>query len=195
MSYSGLGQAPAGSALITLAPRSDDLITVQRRLIDAGLLRLSAPDGVISSTSSPTLTAIRSFATNNGLSATGTARSSTGGLVIPRSLFSAIIAAGGADMDFSETITSIATGPAPTTTPAPMPGSGPTALPSKGGAASPGMPSPGLPSRLPMPSTGADPRTILIVSGVGVLLLAGLAVWMTSRPVAAPVRANRRRRR
>lgn len=195
MSYSGLGQAPAGSALITLAPRSDDLITVQRRLIDAGLLRLSAPDGVISSTSSPTLTAIRSFATNNGLSATGTARSSTGGLVIPRSLFSAIIAAGGADMDFSETITSIATGPAPATTPAPLPGSGPTALPSKGGAASPGMPSPGLPGRLPMPSTGADPRTILIVSGVGVLLLAGLAVWMTSRPVAAPVRANRRRRR
>lgn len=193
MSYSGLGQAPAGSALITLAPRSDDLITVQRRLIDAGLLRLPAPDGVISSTSSPTLTAIRSFATNNGLSSTGTARSSTGGLVIPRALFSAIIAAGSADMDFSETITSIATGPAPVTTPAPVPGpAGPTAFPSKGGAASPGTPSPG---RLPMPSTGADPRTILIVSGVGVLLLAGLAVWMTSRPAVAPVRANRRRRR
>jgi hypothetical protein len=89
--FSGLGQTSLG--VMTLAARSQQLIAVQRRLIDAGVLSLRAPDGVISATS-PTLAALQQWALANGYSATGTARTSSSGLVIPRELFAALISSG-----------------------------------------------------------------------------------------------------
>lgn len=86
--FGGLGQATLGTT--TLAPRSSQLIAVQQALISAGLLALRAPDGVISATS-PTLSALQQWATNNGYSASGAARTSSGGLVIPNELFAAIL--------------------------------------------------------------------------------------------------------
>lgn len=91
MSYSrGLGQT--GGGLVTLAARSPELIALQQALMRGGTLAIRTADGVISSTS-PTLTAIAAWATANGLSSTGTARTSTGGLTIPQTLLSAIAAA------------------------------------------------------------------------------------------------------
>jgi hypothetical protein len=87
----GLGQATLGSA--TLAARSPQLIAVQRKLIDAGVLALRVPDGVISATS-PTLAALQQWASANGYSATGAARTSSGGLVIPNELFAALLSSG-----------------------------------------------------------------------------------------------------
>lgn len=177
MSYAGLGQASSGSSLVTLAPRSSELVSVQQRLIAAGLLRLSAPDGTISSATSPTLTAVRSFATSNGLSSTGTARSSTGGLIARRDLLDAIVGSAAPAPSVSEIVATALPGPATTPGTSPAKGGG-------GGATSPAS-EPAM-----EPPSGANPRTILIVAGVGVVLLAGMAVWLSR-----PVRANRRRRR
>ena len=93
--FSGLGQADY-STLTTMAPRSRDLISLQTSLMNAGLLSIRTADGVIDSDGSPTLAAIRSWATSNGLSATGVSRSSNGGLVIPAGLAAGIL--GGASV-------------------------------------------------------------------------------------------------
>jgi hypothetical protein len=88
--FSGLGQTDTASAL---AARSAELIALQNALVAAGALTLRTVDGVISSASSPTLASIRAWATSHGLSATGTARTSSGGLTIPSALLTSIIGA------------------------------------------------------------------------------------------------------
>lgn len=88
----GLGQA--ASDLITIAPgAAGGVARLQAKLIEYRMLSLRAPDGRIDSASSPTLAAIRAYAARNELSASGLARTSSGGLTIPRQLNDAILAA------------------------------------------------------------------------------------------------------
>lgn len=139
--FAGLGQTPGTT---TLPARSPQLMAVQRLLIGLGVLTLRAPDGVISATS-PTLAAIQTWATNNGFSATGVARTSSGGLTIPTNLLDALLAS---------------SAPAQTT-----PGQTPATVPSKGGGS--GAPAAAAPAATPWPS-----RTFVIVGGAALALLA-----------------------
>jgi hypothetical protein len=93
MSYSGLhqglGQAsgtstslPAGSAL---------LVRLQTLLMQGGLLNIHTADGVISSSTSATLVAIRAWATAHGTPSAGVSRTSGGGLSIPTALLNGIL--------------------------------------------------------------------------------------------------------
>jgi len=84
---SGLGQA-----FTAARGASGDVARLQTQLIQYGLLNLRAPDGVISSANSPTVQAVRAYASRAGMSASGVARTSSGGLVLPRPLFDAILA-------------------------------------------------------------------------------------------------------
>lgn len=88
--FSGLGQT---DAIATLAARSAELRSLQTTLMSAGALSLRTADGLISSSDSPTLAAIRNWATMHGLSATGTTRTSDGGLAIPSPLLASIMSA------------------------------------------------------------------------------------------------------
>lgn len=88
MSYAGLGQTSAPA--VSLPAHSALIVALQQSLMSAGLLNIRVADGVISS-SSQTIAAIQAWATRNGLSATGVARTSSGGLTIPQSLLSAIL--------------------------------------------------------------------------------------------------------
>jgi hypothetical protein len=90
--FSGLGQA---DSLASLAARSAELVALQTALMSAGVLSIRTADGVISSASSPTLAAIRTWATSHGLSSTGTARTASGGLAIPASLLARITGGAG----------------------------------------------------------------------------------------------------
>jgi peptidoglycan hydrolase-like protein with peptidoglycan-binding domain len=91
MSYraSGLGQAATGITLS--AGTGGGVARLQQRLISLGLLAMRVPDGMISSSSSATLTAVRTFATAHGLSATAVTRMSDGGLSVPVGLHDAIM--------------------------------------------------------------------------------------------------------
>lgn len=94
----GLGQT--ASDLVTLTSGTGGGVArLQAKLIEYRMLSLRAPDGRIDSTSSPTLAAIRTYATRNGLSASGLARTSSGGLTLPRQLNDAILTA---EMYFTE---------------------------------------------------------------------------------------------
>lgn len=81
-----------GQAFTAARGASGDVARLQAQLIQYGLLNLRAPDGVISSANSPTVQAVRAYASRAGMSASGVARTSSGGLVLPRPLFDAILA-------------------------------------------------------------------------------------------------------
>lgn len=88
----GLGQT--ASEMVTLTSGTGGGVArLQAKLIEYRMLSMRAPDGRIDSTSSPTLAAIRSYATRNELSTSGLARTSSGGLTIPRQLNDAILTA------------------------------------------------------------------------------------------------------
>lgn len=96
MSYAGplqgLGQTPS---LTTLPAQSALIVRLQTILMQQGLLSIRTADGLISSATSPTLSALQTWATNNGLSATGLARTGSNGLTIPTALLNAVIGGGG----------------------------------------------------------------------------------------------------
>jgi hypothetical protein len=93
--FAGLGQSEAAT-ITTMGPRSRDLVALHSALMSAGILSIRTADGLIDSDSSPTLAAIRSWATSNGFSSTGVARTSNGGLAIPAGLAAGIL--GGASV-------------------------------------------------------------------------------------------------
>jgi hypothetical protein len=138
VSYSGylqgLGQTPGSST--SLPAGSALIVRLQTLLMQAGLLNIHTADGIISSSSSATLVAIRAWATAHGMPTTGVARTSGGGLSIPTALLNGILG------------TSSTTGPSTTTADGSSKGSSPTpsaVLPSpdmvSGGTTSSGLPS------------------------------------------------------
>lgn len=187
MSYAGLGQTPA-TEMVTFAPRSADLIYIQDYLIRQRLLSLSRPDGVISSTSSPTLAAVRNFATNNGLSATGTARTPSGGITLPRRVFEAM-----SDMVIAPEEAPPASAP-PATTPLSIGNRSTTGgeTPRTGGSIQPGG---RVREDLAPPAPATSTRTLLIVGGVGAAAVLLIAILAATRSRPAAIQANRRRRR
>jgi hypothetical protein len=94
----GLGQT--ASEMVTLTPGAGGGVArLQAKLIEYRMLSMRAPDGRIDSSGSRTLEAIRTYASRNSLSASGLARTSSGGLTIPRQLNDAILTA---EMYFTE---------------------------------------------------------------------------------------------
>ena len=174
MSYhlGGLGQTSAGSGVVSIPPRSADLTAIQQRLVADGLLHIT-PDGVISSSSSPTLTALRSWATSHGLSATGVARVSTGG--------AAYVGGLALRRDLADALLGGAAAPAPSgvaTTPRPSGGTTSATPGGKSDGAAPATPSgPLLPYAPPVQPTDWMPWAI--GGGVALLTLGGLAYAAT----------------
>lgn len=93
MSYAGhlqgLGQASSTST--TLPAQSALIVRLQTLLMQGGLLNIHTADGLISSSTSATLVAIRAWATAHGMSSSGVARTSGGGLSIPTPLLNSIL--------------------------------------------------------------------------------------------------------
>lgn len=89
MSYSGLGTAGTGST--TTLNRGSELQAFQQHLVARGEMPASAADGVISTGTSPTLTAVRASAAAMGLPTGSVARTSTGGLQLPTLVYEAIV--------------------------------------------------------------------------------------------------------
>jgi len=93
MSYSGLhqglGQTPGTST--TLPAGSALIVHLQTLLMQGGLLNIHTADGIISSSTSATLVAIRAWATAHGMPTTGVSRTSGGGLSIPTALLNGIL--------------------------------------------------------------------------------------------------------
>lgn len=88
----GLGQT--ASEMVTLTPGAGGGVArLQAKLIEYRMLSMRAPDGRIDSSGSRTLEAIRTYASRNSLSSSGLARTSSGGLTIPRQLNDAILTA------------------------------------------------------------------------------------------------------
>lgn len=94
----GLGQTASESVTLT-SGTGGGVARLQAKLIEYRMLSMRAPDGRIDSSGSPTLAAIRTYATRNGLSASGLARTTSGGLTLPRQLNDAILTA---EMYFTE---------------------------------------------------------------------------------------------
>lgn len=92
MSYAGLGQTSTAVALTQLPPGSALIVRLQSILMQQGVLHISTADGIISSDTSATLAAIRSWATSHSAPSTGISRTSGGGLSIPTVLLNAILA-------------------------------------------------------------------------------------------------------
>lgn len=97
MSYAGLhsGLGQTASATTSLPSGSALIVRLQTLLMQAGLLNIHTADGVISSSTSATLVAIRAWATAHGQPTTGISRTSGGGLSIPTTLLNAILNGGG----------------------------------------------------------------------------------------------------
>jgi len=158
MSYSGLhqglGQAsgtstslPAGSAL---------LVRLQTLLMQGGLLNIHTADGVISSSTSATLVAIRAWATAHGMPTTGVSRTSGGGLSIPTAMLNGILGTAGTTGPSTTTADSSSKGsPAPPSTVLPS-----ADMMSDGGA----IPSGGMPRWVPW--VGGGVALLVIVAAV-----------------------------
>jgi hypothetical protein len=154
----GLGQT--ASEMVTLTPGAGGGVArLQAKLIEYRMLSIRAPDGRIDSSGSRTLEAIRTYASRNSLSASGLARTSSGGLTIPRQLNDAILTA---EMYFTEG----GGGPSGGGGSAAKGGGGPDA---GGGGASGGE------------SGGPPWAAIAIAGGSAAALLVGLAVYARRR--------------
>lgn len=148
----GLGQV---DEIVTLAPRSQQLVALQTVLMNAGVLPIRTADGVISS-NSPTLIAVRGWASSHRLATAGIARTSNSGLAIPSSTLASIMGGGAA------------------------PGGGSQATPSSGGGKSGGgatAPDPARPSATIPDLAPATPSWVMptAVATTAAVLLGALA--------------------
>lgn len=179
MSYHGYGLGQTSTSdLVTMSPGpGSQLQTLQQ------MLGVTA-DGMISSGSSPTLTAARNFGTQRGLPVAGLARAPNGGLIISARLRDAIMHG---DMEFtvadlaepSRPSSTVATTGGGTSSGSGKPGGASTYAPSGGGSKPGGAATTGplIPS---MPVTSSS-RTALLVGG-GILAaigIGGIAYAMT----------------
>lgn len=91
--FGGLGQT---DEILTYSAGSAEIRALQTALMSAGALGIRTADGRIDADSSPTLAAIRAWATSRGLPTTGIGRASGGGLSVPASIVASILGGGAA---------------------------------------------------------------------------------------------------